>query len=163
MLSAGALLLWSDVGPLLTSTSYLSNLHDTVTVSTLLYFRWRMSRARTHTSRPSGTSADAKWPTSDGNQSDRASAKSERGSLPLAVPLLVLAFQLVVQLGAPLYESPKEPGTIDDERSFILVVWRIEYHIGMKDEKKLKSNTYLVAIKRKTDQLKVRVVHSNKK
>ena len=88
VLSAGALLLWSDMGPLLTSTSYLSNLHDTVTVSTLLYFRWRLARSRSgerqHTSRV---------------------------PLPLAVPLLVIAFQFVVQLGAPFHESLKEPGT----------------------------------------------------
>ena len=86
VLSAGALLLWSDVGPLLTSTSYLSNLHDTVTVSTLLYFRWRLARSR-------------------------SSERGHTSRVPLAVPLLVLAFQFVVQLGAPFHESPKEPGT----------------------------------------------------
>ena len=107
VLSAGALLLWSDVGPLLTSTSYLSNLHDTVTVSTLLYFRWRLARS------PSGASTFANNAAPDGHQSGQQEgcAHTSRVPLLLAVPLLVLAFQFVVQLGAPFHESLKEPGT----------------------------------------------------
>ena len=109
VLSAGALLLWSDVGPLLTSTSYLSNLHDTVTVSTLLYFRWRIGRSH---SGASATIENNAAPDEHlrGQHKDCAHA-ALKSRVPLAVPLLVLAFQFVVQLGSPLYEHPQEPGT----------------------------------------------------
>lgn len=108
LLSAGALLLWSDVGPLLTSTSYLSNLHDTVTVSTLLYFRWRLSRS---SARPASDSDTGTGSRSGANGIALDSQSKGKHQLPLAVPLLVLAFQFVVQLGAPLLASPQEPGT----------------------------------------------------